>query len=62
MRLIGNKVEIIDNKGAYGMYWKEHIVMQSSFNVWDEQDILPTNLLTNSNYLRDNIYDEINRE
>jgi hypothetical protein len=61
MILIENKEDIIDSKVWGNIYWKEDNIAMSSSKIWYIQDMSMHTLL-NSNWLLDNIYNDINRE
>jgi hypothetical protein len=58
MRLIGNKIDVINDKVMDNIHWKEDNIRYSNNNIWFIQK-MNIRILTNSNYLIDNIYNEV---
>ena len=61
MRLIGNKKDISYGNISNRIYWKEMNIWYSNIDIWDKQ-YMDIQSLTQSDYLIDNIYNDINRE
>jgi hypothetical protein len=61
MRLTGNKKEISYNKVYDNIYFKEKNILVSDWDIWNKRD-MDIRTVTNSNHLKVNIYNEVNRE
>jgi hypothetical protein len=61
MILIENKKYITYSKIRNKIYWKEMNIWKSNGDIWDKQEMNIRRIIE-SNYLIDNIYNEINRK